>query len=439
MKRIWQIWLISGLLVTLIVSAFPVAPVAAQDSSATVYVVQAGDTLSSIARRYGVTAADLASANGLLNPNLIYVGQRLRIPTAATITTPKPTAAPTTSPAKTSNPPATNRIHVVQSGETLFRIATQYGTSVQAIANANTLSNIALIYVGQQLIIPADAAAAVAQPSTPLRAPFTSVEIGPLPLQQGSVMVVTVRTDRAVKLTGAFQDWNIPFAPDGDKYIGLVGVSASPTTGVVPGIYPVSITATDDKGQQVTVTANVQINAGHFNSEYIDLPPDRQALLDPVLVKTERDKLNAVWTIFNPTRYWSGAFSTPAASYLKISSPFGTRRAYAGGPFSDYHEGTDFAMGAGTPVYAPADGVVVLAEPLTVRGNAIVIDHGWGVYTGYYHLSKIEVTVGQTVKPGDEIALSGNTGLSTGAHLHWDMRIRGLNVDPLQFTRRAFP
>ncbi|MFN8597686.1 MAG: LysM domain-containing protein [Anaerolineae bacterium] len=77
MKRIWQIWLISGLLVTLIVSAFPVAPVAAQDSSATVYVVQAGDTLSSIARRYGVTAADLASANGLLNPNLIYVGQRL--------------------------------------------------------------------------------------------------------------------------------------------------------------------------------------------------------------------------------------------------------------------------------------------------------------------------------------------------------------------------
>jgi murein DD-endopeptidase MepM/ murein hydrolase activator NlpD len=76
---------------------------------------------------------------------------------------------------------------------------------------------------------------------------------------------------------------------------------------------------------------------------------------------------------------------------------------------------------------------------LTVRGNGIVIDHGWGVFTGYYHLSKIEVTVGQVVKPGDEIALSGNTGLSTGAHLHWDMRIRGLNVDAMQFTQRAFP
>ena len=72
---------------------------------------------------------------------------------------------------------------------------------------------------------------------------------------------------------------------------------------------------------------------------------------------------------------------------------------------------------AGTPVYAPADGVVMVAEPLAVRGNGVVIDHGWGVYTGLYHLSEIKVTPGQTVKQGDLIGLSGNTGLSTGAHL----------------------
>jgi murein DD-endopeptidase MepM/ murein hydrolase activator NlpD len=442
MKRKLQIILLSGLFAALLLNAFPVASAAAQDASATVYVVQAGDTLFSIARRYGVSLADLASANGLLNPNLIYVGQRLKIPGStapASSSTPQPATA---TPSKTSNPPVTNRLHLVQSGETLFRIATQYGTTVQALANANHLNNVALIYVGQQLIIPADAAApevAVIQPSTPLLAPFTSIEIGPLPLQQGSVMVVTVRTDRPVKLQGMFQDWNIPFAQEGDKYIGLVGVSASPTTGVVPGIYPVTVTATNDKGLQVVVTANVQINAGHFNSEYIDLPPDRQALLDPALVQAEREKLNAVWTIFNATRYWSGIFNVPVASYTKISSPFGTRRSYAGGPFSDYHEGTDFSVGAGTPVYAPADGVVVLAEQLTVRGNGVVIDHGWGVYTGLYHLSKIVAEVGQTVKQGDLVAYSGNTGLSTGPHLHWDLRIRGLNVDAMQFTHRAFP
>jgi murein DD-endopeptidase MepM/ murein hydrolase activator NlpD len=90
-------------------------------------------------------------------------------------------------------------------------------------------------------------------------------------------------------------------------------------------------------------------------------------------------------------------------------------------------------------VYAPADGIVALAEPLTVRGNAIFIDHGWGVYSGLYHLSKIEVKVGQFVKQGQIIARVGNTGLSTGPHLHWDVRVRGLNVDPLQWTRRIFP
>lgn len=438
------VWLVSVLAVT----ALPLRPLAAQEASDTIYVVQAGDTLSGIARRYGVTAAALASANGLLNPNLIFVGQRLVIPVAGqpaiaptgqppTPPVTPPTIAPTVQPAA---PPVVKRIHVVQSGETLFRIALKYGTSVQALAQVNSLNNIALIYVGQQLIIPTEAAAAApVQPATPLRAPFISIDVGPLPLEQGSVMVISVRTDRPVKLEGAFQDWTIPFVKEGERYIGLVGVSASPVNGVIPGIHPVTVTATDDKGEQVTLTTNVQIEAGHFNSEYINLPPDRQALLDPVLVQAEREKLNVVFANFTPTRYWSGLFNVPAATYTRLSSVFGSRRSYAGGPFSSYHEGTDFAMPAGTPVYAPAAGVVALAEPLTVRGNAVIIDHGWGVFSGYWHLSKIEVTVGQQVAAGDLIAYSGNTGLSTGAHLHWDMRIRGLNVDPMQFTQKVFP
>jgi murein DD-endopeptidase MepM/ murein hydrolase activator NlpD len=183
----------------------------------------------------------------------------------------------------------------------------------------------------------------------------------------------------------------------------------------------------------------VDIRPGHYNSEYIRLSADRQQLLDPALVAAEREKLNATWSVFNPQRYWSGLFRVPVDKFIKISSPFGTRRSYDGGPFSSYHEGTDFSVPAGTPVYAPADGVVMVAEPLVVRGNAVVIDHGWGLYSGYWHLSEFKVTPGQTVQQGDLIALSGNTGLSTGAHLHWDMRVLGLNVDPMQFTRQMFP
>jgi murein DD-endopeptidase MepM/ murein hydrolase activator NlpD len=440
MRHLFRSLIVSLWLIGLVAASYPIVPAAAQQANDLIYVVQAGDTLSSIGRRYGVSVNDLATANGLINPNLIYVGQRLKIPRATSAT---PTATPRTNatPAATQVP-TTNRLYVVQSGDTLFRIALNYGTTVQALASANNLSNTALIYVGQQLIIPADAtspAATVAQPSTPLRSPFASIEIGPLPLQQGSVMVVTVQTDKPVTLNGTFRDWTIPFVPDGDKYIGLVGVGAHPVNGVPPGIYPVTVTASDANDGQVSITTNVQINAGHFNSEYINLPPDRQGLLDPQLVQAENDKLNAVWTIFNPTRYWTGLFNVPVATYTKISSPFGTRRSYDGGPFTSYHEGTDFAVPSGTPVYAPADGMVVLAEQLTVRGNAVVIDHGWGVYSGLYHLQKFAVEVGQHVKQGDLVAYSDNTGLSTGAHLHWDIRIRGLNVDALQFTRRAFP
>jgi murein DD-endopeptidase MepM/ murein hydrolase activator NlpD len=76
---------------------------------------------------------------------------------------------------------------------------------------------------------------------------------------------------------------------------------------------------------------------------------------------------------------------------------------------------------------------VALAEPLSVRGNAVIIDHGGGIYSGYWHNSELKVVPGQTVAQGDVIAISGNTGLSTGAHVHWELRIYGIAVDPLQF------
>ncbi len=409
-------------------------PAAAQESAETIYLVQPGDTLSSIALRYGLTTAELAEANGLINPGLIYVGLKLSIPPASG-------AAPTATLAGRLAK-VVNRLHIVQADETLFGIALKYGTTVQSLLETNRLDQAGLIVPGQQLIIPADATsnqAGVAQPATPLPAPLTSIEIGSLPLVQGSMMEVTVRASQPISLTGQFGDWSIPFAQDGDHYTGLVGVGAHPVSGVMPGLHSIVITATHDNALPAVVVSNVQIRPGHFNSEYIILSADRQELLDPALVNAELQKLNDTWTVFNPQRYWNGLFRVPVDKFIRISSPFGTRRSYGGGPMTSYHEGTDFAVPAGTPVYAPADGVVLIAEPLAVRGNAVVIDHGWGVYSGLYHLSEIKVTPGQQVKQGDLVGLSGNTGLSTGAHLHWDVRVRGLNVDALQFTRQVFP
>ncbi len=407
----------------------PIGPVTAQEKTQIIYVVQPGDTLDSIARRYDLTITDLATANGLINPQLVFVGQQLVIPAV-----PEATAQP--------GAPTAKRLYVVRPDDTLFGIAVKYDTSQRSLIATNQLDRAGLVVSGQQLVIPDDARsneAAVAQPGTPLPVPLTSIEIGPLPLQQGSLMEITVRTSQPVSLTGYFGGSEIPFALDGDRYLGLAGVGAHPVSGIMPGLHPVVITATDSSGLPVVVNANLQINPGHFNSEYILLSSDRQQLLDPALVAAELNKLNATWTVFNPQRYWNGPFRVPVDQFIRISSPFGTRRSYDGGPMTSYHEGTDFAVPAGTPVYAPADGVVMIAEPLAVRGNAVVIDHGWGVYSGLYHLSEIKVTPGQRVKQGDLIGLSGNTGLSTGAHLHWDFRLRGLNLDALQLTQQVFP
>jgi len=97
----------------------------------------------------------------------------------------------------------------------------------------------------------------------------------------------------------------------------------------------------------------------------------------------------------------------------------------------------DIAAGEGTPVIAAAAAVVALAEPLQVRGNAVILDHGAGVHSAYYHLSRIDVAVGEPVRQGQQIGLVGATGLSTGAHLHWEVRVGEIFVNPLEWTERA--
>jgi len=103
------------------------------------------------------------------------------------------------------------------------------------------------------------------------------------------------------------------------------------------------------------------------------------------------------------------------------------------------HEGTDYAVAGGTPVYAPAGGVVVLAEPLKVRGNVVFIDHGRGVFSAFYHLDKIIAKQGQRVQAGDLIAQVGTTGFSTGYHLHWSMWVNGVYVNPSQWMEQEIP
>lgn len=137
----------------------------------------------------------------------------------------------------------------------------------------------------------------------------------------------------------------------------------------------------------------------------------------------ERKWLREIWSEASPTPYWQSDFRIPLDDFVEISSLYGARRAYNNGPYDRYHEGVDFSAYGGTPVYAPADGYIAVAEFLKVRGGSVIIDHGLGVHTGTYHLSEVSTAPGQQVKKGELIGAVGTTGLSTGNHLHWDFLI----------------
>lgn len=137
-----------------------------------------------------------------------------------------------------------------------------------------------------------------------------------------------------------------------------------------------------------------------------------------------------------PRPQWDGAFDPPLAGPLRITTYFGEIR-YVNGTETGRHSGMDFGADEGTPVYAPARGQVVLAETLIVTGNTISIDHGLNLYTTYYHLSSVDVKPGDWVEPGQLIGKVGNTGFSTGPHLHWTATIGNTPVDPWPLTESA--
>jgi murein DD-endopeptidase MepM/ murein hydrolase activator NlpD len=127
-----------------------------------------------------------------------------------------------------------------------------------------------------------------------------------------------------------------------------------------------------------------------------------------------------------------GAGAAPSASGLiwpvngPVTSPFGMR-------WGRMHEGIDIGVGYRTPIHAAAAGVVVWAGWLGGYGNLVVVDHGNGLATAYAHASAILVAVGQQVAQGETISLVGSTGNSSGPHLHFEVRVNGIAVDPLLY------
>ena len=115
----------------------------------------------------------------------------------------------------------------------------------------------------------------------------------------------------------------------------------------------------------------------------------------------------------------------------RISGRFGNQRIYNGDPKAP-HSGMDIAVPQGTPVKAPADGIITFAKPdLYLTGGTVLLDHGFGLSSNFLHLSRIDVKVGQHVRQGEVIGAAGMTGRATGPHVHWGFNWFGVRLDPL--------
>lgn len=393
--------------------------------SAQSYTVVPGDTLFEIAQRYGVTLESLTAANGITDPNVLEVGQVLIIPspeTTGTATAGTETAAPAV-------PVTAPDVTVVRAelGDTPATVAARYGQTVEDLAAANGIDPAARLFPGQPLLVPRGAVG-----PAPLR--FGAIRAAAVPAQivQGRTTSIVVDTNRPLAVSGSWNGLPITFVPLPDNPLRQFAYLPAPAL-IAPGAYWLTVSYTATNGLLLNQSWAVPIAAGGYETQDIILPPDRGDTLDPAVVQPEEEKVAALWQPRSPQLLWTDLFSRPVTLEYTTTSPFGTRRSYNSGPVNSYHAGQDFGVPEGVPIAAPGDGVVVMAEPLAVRGNAVILDHGAGVYTGYWHLSAISVTVGSQVRVGDIIGLVGNTGRSTGAHLHWEMRIYGVAVDPMQF------
>ena len=220
---------------------------------------------------------------------------------------------------------------------------------------------------------------------------------------------------REVPLTRADNGWQ-----------GWIGIDLDTKA----GSYPIAVHIEPRGKPALTATHALVIKPKQFPVRRLSVAPQ---FVDPPASEVERIKreaalLQSIFEGVNGPRYWRGAVQAPVGE--TPSSSFGSRSVLNGQARSP-HSGTDFGAKIGTPIAAPAAGVVVLAEPLYFTGNTVVLDHGLGLYSLLAHLSEFKVKKEDRIDRGDIVGLSGDTGRVTAPHLHWTVRLNGARVDPL--------
>ncbi len=187
-------------------------------------------------------------------------------------------------------------------------------------------------------------------------------------------------------------------------------------------------------GKTVVKSIRVHVKDGNYKKEKIQVTKSK---VNPKGKKTnarinkEYQEAMSIYAQSTKKNYLTSKFILPIESF--ITSDFGKARIY-NDTLKGYHSGTDFRAKVGTPIIASNTGLVVLVKDRFYSGGTVIINHGQGIYTCYYHMSKFSVEKNQKIQKGDVLGLSGKSGRVTGPHLHFSVRVGGVQVDPLQFV-----
>jgi murein DD-endopeptidase MepM/ murein hydrolase activator NlpD len=265
--------------------------------------------------------------------------------------------------------------------------------------------------------------------------PGTALHLSAPSTTQGGLLLIEVKSTKPLaEVSGEWDGRGVPLWRDaaGDsERKGLLGVDLEKA----PGEYVLKVTGQTASGEKISCSVMVAVRKGQYATEklqvgkqFVEPSPEQIKRADE-----ERQKLRDIFDRVTPERLWDGKFRIPLDG-VTTGTNFGKRRILNGVPGSP-HGGTDLPAITGTPVHAAQRGKVVLAEELFFAGNAVVVDHGMGIYTFYGHLSEIDVRMGDILETGDVLGKVGATGRVTGPHLHWGLTVEKARVNPLELVK----
>lgn len=258
-------------------------------------------------------------------------------------------------------------------------------------------------------------------------------EVFPTVVKQGDVCFIRAfRQGPTDSVYATFRSKRLPVTIQGKD--GAFGLLLGIDMDTPPGGHEIKIEGRDKSGGVLITSLLLKVDRADFGIQTLSLPSS-MVDLDPKTLERVNREANRLEEIFRKSReekIWSGPFVAPLTG--EMSSPFGVRRFINGQPKSA-HTGVDLEAAEGTSVLACNRGVVVLCDELFFTGNTIILDHGGGIYSMYFHLSRAAVSEGEAVEKGAIIGNVGSTGRSTGPHLHWGMRMNDSRVDPFALLK----